>query len=128
MKSKWFTLGLCLLLSLFTGCNKDNENEGGGNGGNNQPTEGCLTGLFSVGNGKTVRFSQGNLQYQASTDTWRFAEHQYDCIGSTNTNVSLFYQGWVDLFGFGTSGYNDVKPWLIDWMLQASLEQNTTGA
>ena len=108
MKSKWFTLGLCLLLSLFTGCNKDNENEGGGNGGNNQPTEGRLKGLFSVGNGKTVRFSQGNLQYQASTDTWRFAEHQYDCIGNTNSNISLFYQGWVDLFGYGTSGYNDV--------------------
>ena len=120
MKSKWFTLGLCMLFILFTVCNKDNENEGGGNGGNEQNTEGSLSGVFSVGNGKTVRFSQGNLQYQASTDTWRFAEHQYDCIGNTNSNISLFYQGWVDLFGWGTSGYNDVKPWLIDYNMDAA--------
>ncbi len=115
MKTKWYTLGMCLLLVVFAACNKEN---GDGNGSSHQ-TEGGLTGLFSVSNGKQVRFSQGNLQYQASTDTWRFAEHQYDCIGSTNSNISLFYQGWVDLFGWGTSGYNDVKPWLIDYDMDA---------
>ena len=112
---------MCLLLTTFVACKKDaGDNSGNGNGTNNQPTEGSLTGRFSVGNGKTVRFSQGNLQYQASTDTWRFAEHQYDCIGNTNNNISLFYQGWVDLFGYGTSGYNDVKPWLIDYNMDAA--------
>ncbi len=115
MKTKWYTLGMCLLLVVFAACNKEN---GDGNGSSHQ-TEGSLTGLFSVSNGKQVRFSQGNLQYQASTDTWRFAEHQYDCIGNTNSNISLFYQGWVDLFGWGTSGYNDVKPWLIDYDMDA---------
>lgn len=119
MKTKiGLTTTICLLLVLFVACKKDNEN-GGGNSVNGHQTEGCLTGVFSVGNGKQVRFSQGNLQYQASTDTWRFAEHQYDCIGSTNSNISLFYQGWVDLFGWGTSGYNDVKPWLIDYDMDA---------
>ena len=104
MKTKiGLTTTICLLLVLFVACKKDNEN-GGGNSVNGHQTEGCLTGVFSVGNGKQVHFSQGNLQYQASTDTWRFAEHQYDCIGSTNSNISLFYQGWVDLFGWGTSG------------------------
>ena len=115
MKTKWYTLGMCLLLVVFAACNKEN---GDGNGSSHQ-TEGSLTGLFSVSNGKQVRFSQGNLQYQASTDTWRFAEQQYDCIGQTNSNISLFYQGWVDLFGWGTSGYNDVKPWLIDYDMDA---------
>ena len=118
MKTKGVTLGICLLLVAFVACKKDNGNDGGNNSNGHQ-TEGGLLGVFSVGNGKTVRFSQGNLQYQASTDTWRFAEHQYDCIGSTNTNISLFYQGWVDLFGWGTSGYNDIKPWLIEYDMDA---------
>ena len=118
MKIKWFTLGMCLLLAVFTACNK--ENEGGGGNSGTQQTEGSLSGLFSVDNGKQVRFSQGNLQYQASTDTWRFAAQQYDCIGSTNTNISLFYQGWVDLFGWGSSGYSDIKPWLIDYDMEAN--------
>lgn len=123
MKTKWFTLGICILLAVFSACNKNDEN-GGGNGGTQQPTEGSLTGLFSVSNGKQVRFSQGNLQYQASTDTWKFAENQYDCIGQPNNNISLFYQGWVDLFGWGTSGFNDIKPWLINYDMEAT---NITG-
>ena len=120
MKTKCLSFTLCLLLAVFTSCHKDDDNNGNGNDGSSQQTEGSLSGIFTVGNGKQVRFSQGNLQYQASTDTWRFAAHQYDCIGSTNTNISLFYQGWVDLFGWGTSGYNDVKPWLIDYDMEAA--------
>lgn len=37
--------------------------------------EGTLSGLFSVSATKQVRFAKGNLQYRASTNTWRFAEH-----------------------------------------------------
>lgn len=50
--------------------------------------------------------SPGNLQYQASTGIWRFAEHQYDYIGSGNENISTSYSGWIDLFGWGTGRYN----------------------
>lgn len=68
--------------------------------------EGALSGLFTVGvvNGDTikVRFSQGNLQYQASTQTWRFAENQWDYVGADNSNISATYSGWIDLFGWGT--------------------------
>lgn len=64
--------------------------------------EGTLPGLFSVSATQQVRFSQGNLQYQASTDTWRFAENQYDYVGSANSNISPTYSGWIDLFGWGT--------------------------
>ncbi len=86
---------------------------------------GVLNGVFSVGSNKKVRFSRGNLQYQASSATWRFAEHQYDYVGaykngtvyvddvkSTNTKISSTYSGWIDLFGWGTSGYKGCSPYL----------------
>ena len=63
---------------------------------------GALQGKFSVSASIQVQFSQGNLQYQASTNTWRFAEHQYDMIGEDNTYISSSYVGWIDLFGWGT--------------------------
>ena len=63
--------------------------------------------IFSVSSGKQVCFSMGNLQYQPSTGKWRFAEHQYDCIGTAN--VPLLNNGnWYDLFGWGT-GDNPTK-------------------
>ena len=75
-------------------------------------TPGALSGRFSINDkGGEVVFSQGNLQFQASTGTWRFAEHQTDIIGEDNVNVSSTYSGWVDLFGWGTSGYNGHEPW-----------------
>ena len=64
--------------------------------------DGALPGLFSVSATRQVRFSQGNLQYQASTKIWRFAEHQYDYVGSDNRSISSTYSGWIDLFGWGT--------------------------
>lgn len=61
---------------------------------------------FLVANNKFVYFSPGNLQYQASTNTWRFALHQYDCIGMKNERISETYDGWIDMFGWGTSGFD----------------------
>jgi hypothetical protein len=72
------------------------------------PPTGAINGKFTINaNGDKVYFSQGNLQYQASTNTWRFAENQYDYVGSDNSNISQTYSGWIDLFGWGTSGYHD---------------------
>lgn len=65
---------------------------------NNCDNEGI--GVFSVSADKKVSFSKGNLQYQASTNTWRFAENQYDTIGIDNENISSTYEGWIDLFGW----------------------------
>ena len=73
---------------------------------------GAIDGLFSVSATKKVFFSMGNLQYKASTGTWRFATNQYDCIGSANSNISSSYNGWIDLFGWGTSGYNGKYPYM----------------
>ena len=76
---------------------------------------GAIEGLFSVSATQQVYFSQGNLQYQASTNTWRFAESQYIVAGNDNNYISPTYDGWIDLFGWGTSGYNHgavcYQPW-----------------
>lgn len=94
------------------------------NGAGNAPV-GAIDGLFTINeNGDQVYFSQGNLQYQASTNTWRFAENQYDYVGGSNNgsdygnvyengvkcsnnNISATYNGWIDMFGWGTSGWNN---------------------
>ena len=71
--------------------------------------EGTINGLFTINaEGDQIYFSQGNLQYQASTDTWRFAENQWNSVGADNSNISSTYDGWIDLFGWGTSGYHNV--------------------
>ena len=84
--------------------------------------EGAVRGLFAVSPTEQVMFSQGNLQYQASTGIWRFAEHQYDYIGADNANVSETYEGWIDLFAFATSGYEHgggiTQPWR--WVFDAT--------
>ena len=90
--------------------------------------EGSLPGLFIVDeSGQEVRFSQGNLQWSATNGgsiatthnvngggtaagTWRFAEHQYDFMGNANINATNRSTGWIDLFGWGTSGYNGKSP------------------
>ena len=78
--------------------------------------EGALDGLFTINaNGDRVYFSQGNLQYQASTNTWRFAESQWNYTGDGNSNISATYDGWIDLFCWGTSGYNHGANYYQPW-------------
>ena len=82
-------------------------------------------GVFTVADGKQVRFAPGNLQYQASTGTWRFAKHQYDAIGNAAGNnvfddTRSSQSAWIDLFGWGTSGWenrdaNDGKDTIIHY-------------
>ncbi|MBR4492821.1 MAG: hypothetical protein IKO98_09205 [Bacteroidales bacterium] len=59
----------------------------------------------SGSNSKRLMVAPGNLQYQASSDSWRFAAHGYDFIGG----ASLYYgtNGWTTNFG-ATS--NDLTP------------------
>ena len=71
-----------------------------------QVPEGALNGLFSINPTKQVWFSKGNLQYQSSSSTWRFATKQYDCIRESNVSIFQHTDGWIDLFGWGTSGYD----------------------
>lgn len=87
--------------------------------GNVQFPTGAVHGYFSVSPTQQVYFSNGNLQYQPSTGTWRFAENQWDAVcgsvcigtvpGSDNASIAANYSGWIDLFGWGTSGYTDSR-------------------
>ena len=71
---------------------------------------GKLYGEFTVNSsGDKVHFSQGNLQYQASTNKWRFAEHQYDYLGTTTSQNSNTTTVTRDLFGWGTTGSRDTR-------------------
>ena len=77
---------------------------------------------FSVSATETVTFSPGNLQYHAANDEWRFAPNQTDYIGEANENISSNYNGWIDLFGWGTGNnptnastdYDDYQTF-VDW-------------
>lgn len=76
---------------------------------------GALNGVFSVKNDehnyKAISFSRGNLQYQASSGSWRFAAHQYDAIGDAAGNTTDSgrdsQEAWIDLFGWGATGLSD---------------------
>jgi hypothetical protein len=90
---------------------------------------GALPGLFSISPDRQVRFSQGNLQFCPNVNAWRFAERQWDFVGgnsycegigdmeigtvyadgvkSDNSMIWAYYEGWIDLFGWGTSGWNN---------------------
>ena len=59
-----------------------------GDGGSSTAPIGAIDGKFTINeDGGQIYFSQGNLQYQASTNTWKFAESQYDYIGDANSNL-----------------------------------------
>lgn len=66
-------------------------------------------GLFSVSASKKVVISQGNLQYigSAASPYWKFAETQYGYLGSTTGQNSSDVNKDRDLFGWGTSGWNN---------------------
>lgn len=74
--------------------------------------QGALPGLFSVGENKKVRFSQGNLQFHCKNYEFRFAEHQWDTVSlDDNKKVGADFDGWIDVFGYGTSGYMGCQPY-----------------
>ena len=69
-----------------------------------------MSGEFTVnGNGSKVRFSPGNLQYIGSVATpyWQFAPHQWDVISTAQNSTADDPSKDRDLFGWGTSGWNN---------------------
>lgn len=75
-----------------------------------------LGGVFTVAYGKQVIISQGNLQYVPSTGVWSFHTHQYDICepGTVDSSTRYIASGTepIDLFGYGTSGYNNMHPYM----------------
>ena len=73
--------------------------------------EGTIKSIFTVDdNCNQVWFSHGNLQYigTASPTYWKFADNQYDRIGSNNASAIINRDR--DLFGWGTSGLDGYAP------------------
>ena len=82
-----------------------------------QPNSSAGIGVFSVSADKQVTFSQGNLQYTQSTDTWSFASAQWEMIGTDNVTggdvtsdptygddkEGTALADKIDLFGWSTS-------------------------
>ena len=96
--------------------------------------------FFTVSDSTKVIFSPGNLQWSANgggstqtthavagggtaAGTWRFAEYQWNFVGNAslgnvywergkcdNARIQHDYPGWIDLFGWATSGYNRCSP------------------
>lgn len=117
MKKNLVIYGLLSVLCILTGCNKDEVQRDG-------IKDGAVTaGVFTVAKGKTVRFSMGNLQYNASSKTYRFALQQYAFVGEDNLNISNSYNGWIDLFAGGsgdkpTVASEDIEDYptaFVDW-------------
>ena len=122
-KILYFLPLIAVVLLVAVGCSKESQNEPSDTTGSSSVSvNGALLGKFSVSATTQVVFSQGNLQYQASTNTWRFAENQWDMVGvgygqtnesnvclvggtvqsSDNRKISSTYSSWIDLFGWGT--------------------------
>lgn len=90
--------------------------------------------VFTVASGTKVIFSPGTLQWSRTNGgssntthvtaasstagynygTWRFAPNQWNRVGKANNEaISINSTAWIDLFGWGTSGYNSRFPWLV---------------
>ena len=73
--------------------------------------EGALPGVFTLKDGKKIRFAQGNLQFNPKKYEFRFAKEQYETLGKeANEKCAPNYDGWIDIFGWGTSGYMGCQP------------------
>ena len=71
---------------------------------------GAICGKFTINeNGDQVYFSQGNLQYigSAAMPYWKFADNQWDYLGKTTGQNSADQNVDRDLFGWGTSGWDN---------------------
>lgn len=75
-----------------------------------EPEVKTLTGRFSVGDGKQIIFASGNLRYNAGKDVWALSNNQYDTRDRLNLKASSSYDGWIDLFGYATSGGTGTNP------------------
>lgn len=73
---------------------------------------GALSGEFTISPTSKVHFSRGNLQCKA-TDyyhwTWQFAAQQYEARYEENSWTTAGTHT-LDLFGWGTTGYNNKYP------------------
>lgn len=82
---------------------------------------------FSVDNTLKVRFSKSNLKYKPSENVFSLSNNQYEFYGDANKNISPTYDGWIDLFGYGTSSYDNKYPYMSDGATASYYNGNITG-
>lgn len=114
---KFFSFAICIMVLVLAGCEQNEPSDG------KAPSSDVSgIGCFSVSESKQVTFSPGNLQYHPANNVWQFAAKQTDYIGEANANISSTYNGWIDLFGWGTGNaptkssydYSDYQTF-VDW-------------
>ena len=90
--------------------------------------EGAISGKFTINsNDDQVYFSQGNLQYigSAATPYWKFADNQWDYLGTTTGQNSSDQNVDRDLFGWGTSGWNNGNMYYQPYNTESNYDGNT---
>lgn len=105
---KLFPALVCAIALTFFGCEPNNNNvnlpdSNAEENSSSSTSAATLTGVFSVGPSQQVQFASGNLQCKPNSKKWRFAQQQYNVIGSANNNASMSYDGWIDLFAWSTA-------------------------
>lgn len=111
---KFLLSAICVMVLVLAGCEQNEPSDG------KAPSSGVSgIGCFSVSSSKQVTFSPGNLQYHPANNEWRFAANQPDYIGDANSNISATYNGWIDLFDWGTGNAPTKSttdyPTFVDW-------------
>lgn len=71
-----------------------------------------LHGKFQTAKNSYVKFASGNLNFSGTNKQFSIFSTQYETRGDWNEGTSKDWTGVWDLFGWATSGYNNVKPWL----------------
>ncbi|MBO5799870.1 MAG: hypothetical protein J6R41_07580 [Paludibacteraceae bacterium] len=85
---------------------------------------------FSVSDDKKIIFSSGNLQYQPSTGSWRFADNQWDIFIPDNSNDSIGQ--WIAHFANDTSMLNNSvgDGWRLltqdEWLYLTNIRENAS--
>jgi hypothetical protein len=85
---------------------------------------------FSVSDDKKIIFSSGNLQYQPSTGSWRFADNQWDIFIPEDSNDSIGQ--WIGHFANDTSMLNNSvgDGWRLltqdEWVYLRELRENAS--
>ncbi len=112
MRKLLITVSLLIVAIAFTQCKKDEEN-------NIYPElngpVGTTGNTFSVSASKKVYFSQGYLQYNPSSNTWRIGANDFDTIGIITDSIPPTYNGWIDRFVYASSGYDSIYPYLKEF-------------